>query len=340
MSEEKQQVVTSSRLGKEAKIGVAVIAALLAVFVAVVAIRLFGGGGSDDGPSVAATSVPADEPNGPADSPAATISEPTVLLAEAESQRPLGDDSAGWKLAAPLPSPPAELQAPPDVPATPPDDVDYGSPAADPFAPDQIVERPPAYSYAPPASSVSSSDPSVAPVPDAPADFAGSSGYQPPDATADSPDNGMSAPSYHGFSSVGSNAVPPPLPPYREPSGSDDSASLPPPPGAPTHDNRGHGESSAYAPPSPESPWCRASTVGTRRNLRRGRTYKVNSDDTLFDIARYELGKASRWVEIYELNRDVLGDDCDLITPGTVLVLPDDGRPDVLAEPQNSGFRR
>ena len=31
--------------------------------------------------------------------------------------------------------------------------------------------------------------------------------------------------------------------------------------------------------------------------------------DTLFNIARYELGKASRWVEIYEFNRDLLGKD-------------------------------
>ena len=38
-----------------------------------------------------------------------------------------------------------------------------------------------------------------------------------------------------------------------------------------------------------------------------GRTYTVASGDTLFSIARYELGKASRWAEIYDMNRDVLG---------------------------------
>ncbi len=84
----------------------------------------------------------------------------------------------------------------------------------------------------------------------------------------------------------------------------------------------------------------RASNVGTRRQYRSGRTYAVAEGDTLFDIARYELGKASRWVEIYELNRDVLGKDFNYITPGTKLVLPDSGRPDVLAEPPNSGYRR
>ena len=84
----------------------------------------------------------------------------------------------------------------------------------------------------------------------------------------------------------------------------------------------------------------RTSTVGTHRQYRSGRTYTVAEGDTLFDIARYELGKAARWVEVYELNRDVLGKDFNYITPGTKLVLPDSGRPDVLAEPPSSGYRR
>jgi nucleoid-associated protein YgaU len=55
-----------------------------------------------------------------------------------------------------------------------------------------------------------------------------------------------------------------------------------------------------------------------------GRTYVVAEGDSLFDIARNELGKASRWVEIYDLNADVLGKDVDTLTPGTRIVLPDD----------------
>jgi nucleoid-associated protein YgaU len=62
--------------------------------------------------------------------------------------------------------------------------------------------------------------------------------------------------------------------------------------------------------------------VGTRHPLGGGRKYIVTEGDTLFDIARYELGKASRWVEIYELNREVLGKDVDYLIPGTELVLP------------------
>ena len=66
----------------------------------------------------------------------------------------------------------------------------------------------------------------------------------------------------------------------------------------------------------------RASTVSTRNQYRGGRTYTVAEGDTLFNIARYELGKASRWAEIYDLNRDVLGKDFNYLTPGIQLVLP------------------
>ncbi len=55
-----------------------------------------------------------------------------------------------------------------------------------------------------------------------------------------------------------------------------------------------------------------------------GRVYVVQVGDTLFDIARYELGKASRWAEIYDLNRNQLGSDYDYLAPGTKLVLPDE----------------
>lgn len=50
--------------------------------------------------------------------------------------------------------------------------------------------------------------------------------------------------------------------------------------------------------------------------------YVVAEGDTLFDIARYELGKAARWGEIYQLNRDVLGEDFDYLQPGLELKMP------------------
>jgi nucleoid-associated protein YgaU len=60
------------------------------------------------------------------------------------------------------------------------------------------------------------------------------------------------------------------------------------------------------------------------RNYGNSRTYTVAEGDTLFDIARYELGKASRWAEIYDLNQEALGKDYDYLVPGTQLVLPQD----------------
>jgi nucleoid-associated protein YgaU len=53
-----------------------------------------------------------------------------------------------------------------------------------------------------------------------------------------------------------------------------------------------------------------------------GRSYVVESGDTQYDIARYELGSGGRWPEIYVLNRDRLGEDIDYLKPGTQLALP------------------
>ena len=84
----------------------------------------------------------------------------------------------------------------------------------------------------------------------------------------------------------------------------------------------------------------RATLASTRQSYRSGRTYTVSEGDTLFNIARYELGKASRWVEIYELNREVLGRDFNYLTPGMKLTLPDGEKSDTVAEPPSRGYRR
>ena len=69
------------------------------------------------------------------------------------------------------------------------------------------------------------------------------------------------------------------------------------------------------------------------------RVYVVGEGDTLFDIARHELGRAARWTEIYDLNRDVLGEDFDYLRPGTELVLPRDRRdPDTVTRKDRSGL--
>ena len=83
-----------------------------------------------------------------------------------------------------------------------------------------------------------------------------------------------------------------------------------------------------------------ASTVSTQNHYRSGRSYTVVEGDTLFNIARYELGKASRWAEIYDLNRDVLGKDFHYLTPGAQLVMPEGEKSDVIAEPRSNVYRR
>lgn len=51
--------------------------------------------------------------------------------------------------------------------------------------------------------------------------------------------------------------------------------------------------------------------------------YRVGSDDTLTGIAQRHLGRASRWMEVYEINRNVVKNP-DSLTIGTVIRLPAD----------------
>jgi len=88
-----------------------------------------------------------------------------------------------------------------------------------------------------------------------------------------------------------------------------------------------------------ETQESRTMAVSTRQSYRGGRTYTVSEGDTLFNIARYELGKASRWAEIYDLNRDVLGKDFNYLTPGMKLVLPDNEKADVVAGKSGDLYR-
>ncbi len=53
------------------------------------------------------------------------------------------------------------------------------------------------------------------------------------------------------------------------------------------------------------------------------KSYTIKSGDNLSDIAQEQLGDANRWKEIYELNKDVIGDNPDMIHPGKKLKLPD-----------------
>jgi NADPH-dependent ferric siderophore reductase len=72
------------------------------------------------------------------------------------------------------------------------------------------------------------------------------------------------------------------------------------------------------------------------------RTYTVAEGDTLFDIARHELGKASRWAEIYQINREQLGEDFNYLSPGMQLALPDQDNQahPVASRPRRDGYQR
>lgn len=77
-------------------------------------------------------------------------------------------------------------------------------------------------------------------------------------------------------------------------------------------------------PPQANQPLVNPGTVTLRdgRSIK-VRVYKVREGDTLFDIARYELGKASRWSEIFQINQPRLGDMLEHLSPGMDILIPD-----------------
>ncbi len=79
------------------------------------------------------------------------------------------------------------------------------------------------------------------------------------------------------------------------------------------------------------------STVSNQRPYGGGRTYMVQEGDSLFNIARWELGKASRWFEIYQLNRAAIGSDYNYLPPGLELVLPEEAASDRLTRQPDAG---
>lgn len=52
------------------------------------------------------------------------------------------------------------------------------------------------------------------------------------------------------------------------------------------------------------------------------RTYTVKAGDSLSKIAKELYGDATKWKQIYEANKDVIGPNPDLIKPGQVLTIP------------------
>jgi outer membrane biosynthesis protein TonB len=103
-------------------------------------------------------------------------------------------------------------------------------------------------------------------------------------------------------------APPPPPPPPPAPPAPP--AALPPPPPPPP------------PPPAPPAPPPAPVAAPAPEQKSEPKTVTVVSGDTLSGIAQRELGNGDRWGEIYELNKDVVGDDPNLILPGQELKMP------------------
>ena len=80
----------------------------------------------------------------------------------------------------------------------------------------------------------------------------------------------------------------------------------------------------AYAPKTYEMPKMDFSDANLEKAPAetKAKTYTVDSGDNLSAIAKQELGDANRWREIYELNKETIGNNPDLIQPGMELKLP------------------
>lgn len=315
-----------ARLGKEVKIGLAVIAGLFVILVIVAGMKFFGGG---SGGEQLAAEQPAEAAPLPEKS-LASAAKPkhqrgdeqrtTFLPAKPRAEKqPLAKELDSrlekWK------QPPAKLESP-QLP--PPDDALAPSdPPA--FLPD--MPKPPAPKTRAPKSA-------------AERPLHENENITPPPARLDR--YSSEATSDAGFSFADGDSLPPP-PKRHEPR--HDLHDAPPPPSMPT--SRYAAPPRREAPPMVRDEPHRQETtrepdtlISDGNRSRGGRTYIAAEGDTLFDIARYELGMASRWVEIFELNRAVLDEDVNYIKPGTKLLLPDDERSERLAEPPSRRQRR
>lgn len=79
----------------------------------------------------------------------------------------------------------------------------------------------------------------------------------------------------------------------------------------------------AYCPKPEHRHVARHQTVSVRTAQMGAGAYTVVEGDSLYRIARHELGDASRWYEVYKLNREVIGESFNHLRPGTQLVLPE-----------------
>lgn len=63
-------------------------------------------------------------------------------------------------------------------------------------------------------------------------------------------------------------------------------------------------------------------TVSVKKDETKTTYHTVGDGDSLWALAKRYLGDGNRWPEIYEANREIIGDDPNLIINGTVLIIP------------------
>lgn len=67
------------------------------------------------------------------------------------------------------------------------------------------------------------------------------------------------------------------------------------------------------------------------------RTYTVREGDSLYAIARKELGDGNKWLVLRDTNRKLVGDEGELLQPGMKLTLPGTAQADNSAVPGTNG---
>lgn len=80
--------------------------------------------------------------------------------------------------------------------------------------------------------------------------------------------------------------------------------------------------SSAQSSNTSDSTRAATATTDTTTATEQTSTYTVKSGDCLWNIAKALLGSGSRYTEIYELNKSVIGSNPNLIYAGQVLTIP------------------
>jgi len=95
-------------------------------------------------------------------------------------------------------------------------------------------------------------------------------------------------------------------------------------------------EAAATASPTPPAGPARPSatpTLAKAEPIPAGRAYTVKDGERWYNLASRFLGKGERWTELYELNKERVPRNPNILPPGTVIELPKDANMNAAAAP-------